>query len=232
MNMTVRYKHAHSPHSVVGAHAALSKIFVDIRPDSLMDVGCGTGTWLKAANQLGVFDLHGIDAIDIFSTECPQASFSKLDLTKSFNLGRRYGVVLCLEVAEHLNVEYASVLVQSLVTHAPRVIFSAACPGQPGQQHVNCQWPDYWQALFNKHGFVCDDSIRWLIWRDKQIEPWYRQNVFSAVHAPTIAGQEPRIAPVIHPDMLPVMFGLSRYVPSKLLPGLRWLRSMAEQVLG
>ena len=66
MNVTVSYKHAHSPHSVVGARAALSKIFHNIQPGSLLDVGCGTGTWLKAANQLGVFDLHGIDAIDIF----------------------------------------------------------------------------------------------------------------------------------------------------------------------
>lgn len=161
MSVTVSYKHARSPHSVDGAYAALSKIFSDIQPGSLLDVGCGTGSWLKAANQLGVFDLHGVDAIDIFSTECPQANFSKFDLTKSFSLGRRYDVVLCLQVAEHLDEEYANVLVQSLVAHAPKVIFSAACPGQPGQHHVNCQWPDYWQALFNKHGFVCDDSIRW-----------------------------------------------------------------------
>lgn len=71
-----------------------------------------------------------------------------------------------------------------------------------------------------------------VIWREKRIEPWYRQNIFSAAYGPTVAGQEPRIASVIHPDMLRVMFGLSRYVPPKLLPAIRWLRARGDKVLG
>jgi hypothetical protein len=53
--------------------------------------------------------------------------------------------------------------------------------------------------------------------------PWYRQNIFSATYVPTMAGQEPRIAPVIHPDMLRVMFGLTQYLTPRLRPAIRWL---------
>ena len=46
-----------------------------------------------------------------------------------------------------------------------------------GQNHINCQWPAYWQALFNQSGFWCDDRIRWEIWTEADIEPWYRQRL-------------------------------------------------------
>jgi SAM-dependent methyltransferase len=163
MNPGVCFDHAISPASADSAYAALSKIFLDALPNSLLDVGCGTGTWLRAADRLGVPDLHGIDGVDC-SGDRSRVRFSKLDLTKPFSLGRRYDVVLCLEVAEHLDETHAKVLIRSLVAHAPKIIFSAACPGQPGQHHVNCRWPDYWQSLFNDEGFACDDAIRWSIW--------------------------------------------------------------------
>jgi SAM-dependent methyltransferase len=227
MNPTVSFNHAHSPSSADAAYAALSKIFPDVPPSSLLDVGCGTGTWLSAAERLGVSDLHGVDGIDANSS----ANFSKLDLTQPIRLGRRYDVVLCLEVGEHLDSAYSRVLIGSLVAHAPKIIFSAACPGQPGQHHVNCQWPDYWQSLFNREGFACYDTVRWSIWNDKLIEPWYRQNMFIATYAPSIAGNETRIAAVVHPDMLRVMFGLSRHVLAPWLPGIRWARWIAMKAL-
>ena len=41
-------------HSVDGAAAALSEILNSNVPESLLDVGCGTGTWLRAAIDLGI----------------------------------------------------------------------------------------------------------------------------------------------------------------------------------
>lgn len=67
---------------------------------------------------------------------------------------------------------------------------------------MNCRWPDYWQGLFNARGYVCDDSARWMIWDNRLIEPWYRQNLISAVRNEARAGTEKRIAPVLHPEMI------------------------------
>jgi hypothetical protein len=43
--------------------------------------------------------------------------------------------------------------------------------------------------------------LRWKIWDDSRIEPWYRQNLFLARRAVDIAGLEPRIRSVVHPDI-------------------------------
>jgi hypothetical protein len=122
-------------------------------------------------------------------------------LTGSWDLGRRFDAGLCLEVGEHLEARFASTFVRALVGHARLIVFSAACPGQAGQHHVNCQWPSYWQKLFNEHGFACSDEIRWRIWNEDRIEPWYRENVFVGKDNAELAGKEPRICSVIHPAM-------------------------------
>jgi cyclopropane fatty-acyl-phospholipid synthase-like methyltransferase len=206
--MSVDYNHSRNLHTLNGAHVALKKLFGGEIPASLLDVGCGTGTWLRAAADLGVVDIQGIDGVPIASQSLliPADCFRVQDLTQAWNLQRRYDTALCLEVAEHLDSAYASSLVANLVAHADKVYFSAACPGQLGQHHVNCQWPEYWQRLFNSHGYTCSEGPRLALWDETGVEPWYRQNMFLAVkRTPSMLDEEPRIARVIHPNMLPSM---------------------------
>lgn len=206
MPARVDYDHSENIHTLDGAQAALSTLLGGEIPGSLLDVGCGTGTWLRAALDLGIRDVMGVDGVDVDPQRfhAPKGVYQQLDFTKPFNLNRRFDVVLCLEVAEHLPESAAEPFIQSLVRHGNSILFSAACPNQPGQHHVNCQWPQYWQTLFNGQGYACDDALRWRIWRDARIEPWYRQNVFL-VFKDAAAGTEPRIEAVLHPDMWPYM---------------------------
>jgi SAM-dependent methyltransferase len=201
--MIVDYDHSRNLHTLDGAAAALSALFRR-RPRSVLDVGCGTGTWLRAAAALGVADLFGVDGIIVEPNELQVARelVGEVDLSRPFSLGRGFDVVLCLEVAEHLPEASAEALISSIVAHADEILFSAAIPGQPGQHHVNCQWPTYWQSRFNAHGFSCDDAPRWEIWDDDRVEPWYRQNLFRATRNPSLAGREPRIKAVVHPRFI------------------------------
>ena len=107
-------------------------------------------------------------------------------------------------------VNAVSGLIVSLVKHADVIMFSAAVPGQPGQHHVNCQWPEYWQEMFNAHGYTCNDLVRWIMWDHADIEPWYRQNMFMATRAPEAAAREDRIRPVVHPDMFDAVLTYQR----------------------
>jgi SAM-dependent methyltransferase len=201
--MTIDYDHERNRHTTEGAAIALSRILgIDV-PTSLLDVGCGTGTWLRAAVDLGVKEVFGVDGVLVAQERLhvEQDRIKHLDLSMPFDLGRRFDVALCLEVAEHLPEVSSEGLISSIVAHSDSVLFSAACPGQPGQHHVNCQWPAYWQSLFNKRGFVCDDSIRWKIWNDSRVEVWYRQNIFSAHRDRANAGREPQLKAVIHPEL-------------------------------
>jgi SAM-dependent methyltransferase len=202
--MNIDYDHTKNHHTLEGPQAAFIKLFPDGIPKSLLDVGCGRGTWLHTAIKSGMVDVFGIDGVDIAPNDLlfPAIQFQQMDLTASINLGRRFDAILCLEVAEHLDEAHAGTLLDTLTQHANYIVFAGACPGQPGQHHVNCQWPAYWQQLFNHRGFVCSDEIRWRIWDMEDVEPWYKQNMFVALFMPNKAGKEARIRPVIHPEMI------------------------------
>ena len=202
--MSIEYDHSANHHTLAGPRAVIPVLFEERKPRSLLDVGCGTGTWLNAARAFGIIDVFGVDGVDIPADQLliPPDLFRQQDLTVPWSLGRSFDAVLCLEVAEHLDEAYGPPLIKTLAAHADTIFFSAACPGQPGQHHVNCQWPVYWQQLFNDEGYICDDSVRWRMWSVAAIEPWYRQNLFLAQRAPERAGREPRIHAVLHPEIV------------------------------
>ncbi len=201
----IEYSHARNLHTLGGPRLALPLVLKHTPAKSLLDVGCGRGTWLNAALGLGITDVLGVEGINIKPEELliSPALFQVRDLRRRLELNRKFDLALCLEVAEHLEESFALLLIQSLTAHADTVVFSAACPDQEGQHHVNCQWPAYWQKLFNDQGFVCSDELRSSLWSEERIEPWYRQNMFIARrdHA-GLAGKEPRLKSLVHPDMI------------------------------
>jgi SAM-dependent methyltransferase len=207
----IDYDHSANRHTLEGAEAAFASIAWESTPTSILDIGCGEGTWLRAALRAGVRNVVGVDGVKIPPERLlfPASSFIVSDLTQPLDLGRRFDAVLCLEVAEHLPESMAAILISSLTRHSDRIVFSAAAPGQPGQHHINCRWPEYWQGLFNTRGYACDDAIRWCIWNDARIEPWYRQNMFVALRSKS-AGQEPRMPAVVHPAILPLIGACQR----------------------
>jgi SAM-dependent methyltransferase len=203
--MSIDYEHTRNRHTVEGAAVAFPYVREYLPPlaRSVVDVGCGTGVWLSAARANGFVDIVGIDGViaPIDQLVIPRQHVLQRDLTAGLDIGRRFDVAICLEVAEHLDEQFAATLIDSLVNLADTVVFSAACPGQNGQHHVNCQWPAYWQSLFNSRGYACDDAVRWAIWDVTIVEPWYRQNMFIATRDPERAGSEQRIPAVLHPVM-------------------------------
>lgn len=70
---------------------------------------------------------------------------------------------------------------ENLASASDFIVFLAAIPFQGGKNHVNEQWPSYWEALFKKNNYVFLDIIRKQVWNDDKISVWYRQNAFLAV---------------------------------------------------
>lgn len=160
-----------------------------IHPKSVIDIGCGVGTWLAVYAENGVLDYRGVDGnwVNKGLLRIPQDRFVTHDLTASMKADRPFDLVMSLEVAEHLDAKYAEAYVDSLTSFGPVILFSAAVPNQGGEHHVNEQWPNYWVKLFEKRGYVAVDAIRKRIWQKPGVEWWYAQNMLLFVKADALA---------------------------------------------
>ncbi|MEG4391938.1 glycosyltransferase [Microcoleus sp. BROC3] len=154
-----------------------------ILPKSVVDVGCGTGSWLAAFHKLGIADCLGIngDYVDRTLLEIPLNQFKSYDLKQPLQVERKFDLAISLEVAEHLPSTCAENFVNSLTKLAPVILFSAAIPFQGGVEHVNEQWPQYWAYYFQQNGFAVIDCLRKKIWNNEKVEPWYAQNILIFV---------------------------------------------------
>jgi hypothetical protein len=159
---------------------AVAPLVLDlVHPKSIVDVGCGDGTWLSVFRGLGISDTAGLDGeyVDRRQLQIPCDQFRATDLSSRFELSRTFDLAVSLEVAEHLPSQSAEGFVDSLTRLAPVVLFSAAIPLQGGTHHLNERWPDYWAALFKTHDYLPIDCIRGRIWADEQVEWYYAQNI-------------------------------------------------------
>jgi SAM-dependent methyltransferase len=165
------------------AEEIVPQIIKFFNPNSVVDVGCGIGTWLHVFKSLGIKDILGIegDHLDTNLLMIDKEDILFLDLEKEFVINRKFDIALSLEVAEHLSAEAAANFIQSLAKLSNVIIFSAAIPGQEGQGHINEQWMDYWQMEFQKNDFEFYDLLRPLFWNNEKVDWWYRQNIIVAI---------------------------------------------------
>jgi hypothetical protein len=151
---------------------------------SYIDVGCAVGDLVACALAQG-WDAYGIEgsksALEFL--ECPAERVYIGDLRKSahkFMLVKRFSVLSCFEVAEHLEVQYAEMFVKNLCTLSYNIIVSAAPPGQRGHHHYNCQPQEYWDEMFKDMGYNrCE--MREEIFR-ASLEPWKSKDGIRAFY--------------------------------------------------
>jgi SAM-dependent methyltransferase len=168
-----------APSGVDSARIVVPRLIELLKPRSVVDVGCGTGSWLRVFKELGVEDVLGIDGayVPAKARELPERQFLEYDLTQPLHVDRRFDLVMSLEVGEHLPPDVADRFVESLVNLGPVVAFSAAVPKQGGTHHLNEQWPEYWAQQFARHGYNVIDCLRGAIWQDPRVAWYYAQNL-------------------------------------------------------
>lgn len=178
--------------------------------NSVIDVGCGVGTWLQAAQNLGVKDCRGIEGPWLKRSDvvAKNLAISMQNLLEPIVCNDRFDLALSLEVAEHLPLNRAEAFVSELCNLAPIILFGAAMPGQTrGINHINLQWQDWWRKKFADNGYEAVDALRPIIWRDTKIPIWYRQNALLYARPETFfsLGYTQNdfnfVADIVHPEL-------------------------------
>lgn len=184
------------------AHAIVPVLVEMFHPQSVIDVGCGEGWFLKEFASLNIKRLVGIEP-NVDAIAAGEHVTSDLDV--GLFLGELFDLCLCLEVAEHLAPESADALVDTLCSLSDRIVFSAAIPKQGGNGHLNEQWPSYWISKFAKRGWGASNRLRFILWNVQSVESWYAQNMllFEKHAADTVL----EMADIVHPRLWSIYRG-------------------------
>jgi 2-polyprenyl-3-methyl-5-hydroxy-6-metoxy-1,4-benzoquinol methylase len=131
------------------------------KPVSIADVGCGPGVYLKCFRDLGVKTTLGIEGSESAIKLALTKNIIKHDLRLPFSTTKLFSLVLCIEVAEHLDESSSNVLLQTIANlcdHGSHLIFTAARPGQLGLHHLNLQPRSYWIEKLQNLGFELSEK--------------------------------------------------------------------------
>lgn len=206
--------------SLRSAEALVPDIMNMVNPDSVLDLGCGIGTWLHVFKKNGVKKVHGYDGDYVHKSQLliDESEFNSINLNKSFPAPTKVAFALSLEVAEHLQSDDADKFVDFLTNCADCIMFGAAIPLQGGTNHFNEQWQSYWIEKFESRGYFCSSYLRNLHWNNKSIEVWYKQNTLLFVRRNTklaekfMAIETGQIYDVVHPDLYSIKMRRYHYI--------------------
>ena len=195
--------------SARSARVILQLLYDVYRPLSVVDVGCGRGSWLATAESLGSVKLKGLDGTwaEKAGLLSKNIDFAPVDFENDVEIAEHYDLCISVEVAEHLSEARAKRFINTLCKSSDVVLFSAAIKQQGGTHHVNEQWQSYWISLFDANGYECLDILRPAIWKNAEVEWWYRQNIFLFVRRGStranLAAARSMVVPIadiVHPE--------------------------------
>ncbi|HCY35679.1 MAG: hypothetical protein DKM50_06790 [Candidatus Margulisiibacteriota bacterium] len=175
------YHHYNNDHLPNSAEIIVPYIMELLSPTSVIDIGCGLGQWLYVFKQNGVNKILGVDGKHVPKEKIMLKAdeFFEFDLNncENFSSQNKFNLAISLEVAEHLIEDKAHSFINMLTQLSNIIIFSAAIPGQMGENHFNEQFPQYWINLFANKGYSVLDPFRKKYW-NSNVNWWYTQNMY------------------------------------------------------
>jgi len=143
---------------------------------SMIDFGCGIGSFLEGALDCGLTHIAGIEinlevAKDYMPYRIVPYIFAK-DVTDPINMGK-FDCSWSFETAEHIKPEGTIQFIKNIASAKRFIILTAAPPGQPGRYHINCRPQKFWINNIINEGFIylekdVEKTLKiWNSWRTK-----------------------------------------------------------------
>jgi SAM-dependent methyltransferase len=207
------FVHTTAIHNISSPRIIVPLVLKHIKPNSVVDVGCGTGRFLRVFMENGVPEILGIDgawvnrALLLENIESSSFEAVEFETTPYFHKDRKFDLGVCCEVLEHISKSRSRFMVENLTHLSDVILFSAALPGQGGQNHINEQPVQFWISLFNEFGFVFKDVFRSVLWDNTEVQRWFSQNLYLVVRKGTeldnkISSTTVVLPNAVHPDVL------------------------------
>ncbi len=127
----------------------------ELNPKTVLDLGCGPGTYVECLNAIGVSCLG-------YDVDKRVEGKKDLKCQSLLSVADTADVVLCMEVAEHIESSVNNQIVESVakaLNPGGYLIWTAAQPGQGGVGHINCQTKSYWDSQLKQTGLERDKNI-------------------------------------------------------------------------
>ena len=142
-----------------GEVAVATALWLRWRPKSVYDAGCACGSYLCGFRACGS-TVAGSDISAVtsrrFAHRHIRPAIREADLTQLWPPEKKYDLVICINVLEHLAPEATATALRNLrgLTRK-RLFFAAATPGQSevGVGHVNCRQRTDWRVALATFGF-------------------------------------------------------------------------------
>ncbi len=128
----------------------------DIAPATVLDVGCAMGFLVESLVDRGV-DAVGIDISDYAIGQARPDIRDRLTAGSALvPFGRRFDLITCVEVIEHLTPAEADQLVVNICAHTDDVVLSSTPLDYREETHVNVNPPEVWAEMFARQGLFRD----------------------------------------------------------------------------
>jgi SAM-dependent methyltransferase len=128
----------------------------NLRPASVLDVGCAMGMLVEALSNRGV-DAWGIDVSEHAIAAVADSIGDRCSVASVVDpLPRRYDLITCIEVLEHVPPSQADIAIANLCQATDRILLSSTPRDYGEPTHLNVQQPEVWAAALAREGFLRD----------------------------------------------------------------------------